>query len=126
MKVQTVGGFDGPIHVFGDDAFAKPLAGPFASGLTARLWIVEHIEKGLSAAQLAIWSEVAAQLPVPTDGGLELALIGLVAHGLPREKLAKYVPTAPLPRGPGRWDALDRRQESLPPDHRMAAAGERP
>lgn len=98
MKVQTVGGFGGPIHVFGDEAFAKALAGPFASGLTARLWIVEHIEKGLSAAKLAIWSEVAAQLPVPTDGGLELALIGLIAHGLPIDRLRKYIPAPELER----------------------------
>jgi len=123
VKVSTIGGFGGPIHVFGDEPFAKPLAGPFASGPAARLWIVEHVEKGLSPAKLAIWRQVSEQLPTPTDVGLELALIGLVAHGLPLEKLAKYIPTPGLPRGPGRWDALDRQ---LAPDHRLAAAGERP
>lgn len=122
MKVQSVGGFTGPIHVFPDDQFGKPLAGPFASGSAARLWIVEQVEKRLSPAKLAIWRQVAALLPPPTDCGLELAIIGLVAHGTPFEKLTKYVPS-PLPeRGPDRRQT-DRRDA---PDHRLLAAGERP
>jgi len=120
VKVATVGGFGGPIHVFGDESFAKPVAGPFASGAAARLWIVEQIEHKLAPEKLAVWREVAAQLPPLTDCGIELALIGLVARGFTAAQLAKYIPRD-LRQGERR--ALpDRRHE---PDHRMAAAGER-
>jgi hypothetical protein len=126
-----VGGFDGPIHVFPDDKFGKPLAGPFASGPAARLWIVEHVEKRLSAPKLAVWQQVAALLPPLTDCGLELALIGLVAHGTAFEQMTKYIPSPQ--RGPDRRAAttqtllpMAERRDASVPDHRMAAAGERP
>lgn len=120
MKVQTTGGFGGAVHVFPDEPFAKPIAGPFASGPAARCWVVEKVEAGLSPAKREVWRRVVEQLPAPTDFGLELALIGLVAHGLPLEQLAKYIPR---PAAPERRQVPDRRHD---PDHRMAAAGRDP
>lgn len=124
-----MGGFDGPIHVFPDDKFGKPLAGPFASGPAARLWIVEQVEKRLSPAKLAVWQQIAALLPAPTDCGLELALIGLVAHGTPFEQLTKYVPTPQPPRdrrAPIAQIVLPIAERREAPDYRVAASGERP
>jgi len=108
VKVQRIGGWGGAIHVFPDEPFAKALAGPFGSESAAQGWVVERIEHGLSPTKLEIWRTVAARLSGPTDYGLELALIGLVAHGLSLERLAKYLPTHRVR------------------DHRMAAAGDGP
>lgn len=116
MKVQRIGGWGGPIHVFPDEPFAKPVAGPFATEAAGRLWILETLEASLKPDKLETWRKVAEQLPAPTDFGLELALIGFILHGVPYENLLRYIPKPLHPRG------ADRRQHF---DRRELAAGER-
>ncbi len=100
MKVIRPAGIGTPLFVLPDTG-RQPLAGPFDTAFAARLWIVQHIEAGLAPAKLAVWREVSAKLPAPTDLGLELGLIGFVARGMSLDAIAKYIPRT--------WRAADRR-----------------
>ena len=91
MKVVRPEGIGTPLYVLPDSG-RTPLAGPFMTAVAARLWIVEHIESGLAPAKAEVWRQVAARLPAPTDIGLELGLIAMVARGMTLEQLQRYIP----------------------------------
>lgn len=113
MKVVRPAGIGTPVFVFPDKG-RTPLAGPFATAVAARLWIVGKVEASLTGDKAETWRRVAERLPPPSDMGLELALIGFVAHGIPFERLQKYLPN-PAPR----------RVTVTVPDHRLRAANDR-
>ena len=91
MKVVRPAGVGKPLYVL-PDVGRQPLAGPFESAVAARVWIVQHVEAGLSPAKLAVWGTVSERLPPPSDMGLELALIALVAKGRTLQHVAAYLP----------------------------------
>lgn len=100
---------DSAIHVFPATGGSKPIAGPFATTEAARIWVVQFLEGKLTPEQLDVWRQVAAQLPAPSDFGVELGLIEACARGWPFAQLEKYIPR------PERRRVVDRR---------MIAAGE--
>ena len=91
MKVARPAGIGQPLFVL-PDLGHTPLAGPFTTVVAARLWIVEKVEASLKGAKADLWRETVVRLPAPTDMGLELAVVGFVAHGMGEAQLAKYVP----------------------------------
>jgi hypothetical protein len=107
MKVIRPEGIGQPVYVLPDTG-RTPLAGPFATKEAARLWIVEKVEAGLPEAKRETWRRVSERLPGPTDMGMELGLIGFVAHGMTWEHIQKYLPHTYRPAA----------------DRKMLAAGE--
>lgn len=90
MKVVRPDGIGQPLFVLPDDG-RVPLAGPFPTAMAARVWVIEKVEAGLSPAKLEVWRQVSLRLPSPTDMGLELALVALVARGRTVPLLTKYL-----------------------------------
>lgn len=86
------------VYVFADlhtpsNSPRHAVAGPFADGYGARLWILQHQEAGLSDAQRAAWAALVEQLGGLThDLGLELELLDRVIRGRTVAQLEKYLP----------------------------------
>jgi hypothetical protein len=90
--LPKVGRIAGVPHVWEADCVGKPIAGPFASSDAARWWIVEHLEKTLTAVQRAVWVRVMEHNHATRDAGLELGLIDMVKHNRTFEQIEKYLP----------------------------------
>lgn len=97
MKVVRPQGVGKPLYVL-PDVGRTPLAGPFETPFSARLWIVQHVEAGLPPAKLEVWRSVSVRLPAATDLGLELALISLGGRGKTLAQVEKYLPRVRVDR----------------------------
>jgi hypothetical protein len=69
------------------------VAGPFRDAMSAKLWILERLEAGLTESQRTVWSAVVPKLGgVSFDLGLELSLIQLVKQGRTVAQLDRFIP----------------------------------
>ena len=89
------------LYVFADmdrptHSVRHALAGPFASAVEARLWVLQRLEAELSESHRETWGKLTRRLAgVTHDLGVELFLLEWVAKGKSYEKLCKYAPKIP-------------------------------